>query len=95
MGSIFNFNEYETENASESVYKTDNGNLIKQDWECIKDFYPEKWLKINMSEQKEDEIFIDSKYVWVIKHKGVIKAVLSDTTEEKIAIIFDSIKNNM
>ena len=51
--SVFNFNEYTTEDT----YNITKDGVEKSDWECYKDFYPEKWLYINFTEQKENKIF--------------------------------------
>lgn len=75
--NIFKFDEY----LKEDSYTLSKDGITKNDLEIYKDFYPEKWLYINFSEQKQEQIF-NTRYVWIIKYKNIIKSVLPDSISE-------------
>lgn len=78
MNDILNYSKY----VKENTYKITDGNVEKKEWEYYKDFYPEKWNYINMTDNVDKQIF-NGNFVWIIKHNDVFKMILSDTIEEE------------
>jgi len=76
------FKEYSVQN--EEMYAPDeNGELVKQDYEFYKDFYPSKFKITNLEEDKDLQLY-DCEEVWVLKYKDNIVATYSGTLGEDI-----------
>ncbi len=93
---VFKFKDYIT-NTNEDTYKPDeNGKMVKQEWELYKDWHPSKFKVSNLSISKDITPFDVCEYVWIIKKSDKIVSILSgDIEEDKINILFNSLKNNI
>lgn len=64
----------------EAMYKVENGEFTKQDYEFYSDFYPEKFRYATSS--NDTKKLYDSNKVWVLKHNDKIIATFSDEIDE-------------
>lgn len=92
MERIVKFDKFITNEKTIKINK--DGIPELQELELYKDFHPNKFKLLNVSDKKNTQLF-NTDFVWVIKKGDVIISTFSaDIDEKNIKTFFESLKNN-